>query len=274
MQTQTGFSGANAPLSDGDLRAIQKFMFEAAGITLDNSKRVLISGRLSKRLRLHGLPGFSHYLKLIARDAHERQIALDLLTTNETYFFREPQHFDFLRQVVLPNRDRSRPFRVWSAACSSGEEVYSIAMLLSDELGSGRFEIIGTDISTRVLDVCRRGRYPLERTQNIPLPYLKGYCLKGVGPEDGFLLVDKSVRQQVQFMHANLNGQLPGVGRFDVIFLRNVMIYFDPDTKRRLIERLVDHLYPQAWLFIGHSETLNGINSQLRQVKPAIYRAP
>jgi chemotaxis protein methyltransferase CheR len=266
--------GADTPLSDADLKAVQKFIFEAAGITLDNSKRMLISGRLSKRLRFHGLARFADYLKLIVRDDHERQVALDLLTTNETYFFREPQHFDFLRHEVIPNRRRGDAFRVWSAACSSGEEPYSIAMLLDDELGTAPWEVVGTDISTRVLESCRRGRYPLERAQHIPQAYLKTYCLKGVGPEDGFLLVEKHLRQKIHFLHGNLNGRLPNVGQFDVVFLRNVMIYFDGDTKRKLIQRLLSHIVPGGWLFIGHSETLNGINDQVRQMKPAIYQKP
>lgn len=274
LPTQEPLPFADLHLSDGDLRAVQKFIYDAAGITLDNSKRTLIGGRLNKRLRYHGLHKFGDYLNLIAINPHERQIALDLLTTNETYFFREPQHFDFLRSQILPNRNRNHPFRVWSAACSSGEEVYSIAMLLDEELCQSRWEVIGTDISTRVLEACQRGRYVMERAQHIPEHYLKSYCLKGMGPEEGFLLVDKRIRKNVKFLHANLNGQLPNLGQFDVIFLRNVMIYFDPETKRKLIARLLNHLPSGGWLFVGHSETLNGINSHVRQVRPAIYQKP
>jgi chemotaxis protein methyltransferase CheR len=272
MQAQA--AGVEISLSQSELRAIQKFIFHAAGITLSDAKRALIGGRLGKRLRAYGLRNYHEYLQLIERDAQERQTALDLLTTNETYFFREAQHFEFLRREILPQRAPGRPFRVWSAACSSGEEPYSIAMLLDEQLGAAPWELMATDISTQVLEKCRRGRYLLERAQQIPPAYLKAYCLKGTGPEEGFLLVDKVLRRKVTFMQANLNAALPALGEFDLIFLRNVMIYFDMATKRSLIARLAKHLCAGGWLFIGHSESLHGINEALRQIQPAIYRKP
>ena len=134
---------------------------------------------------------------------------------------------------------------------------------------------MATDISTQVLEKCRKGRYPLERARQLPPSYLRAYCLKGVGPEDGFLLVDKRLRQKVTFMQANLNAPLPAsIGQFDLIFLRNVMIYFDNATKRGLLARLTEHLRPGGWLFIGHSESLHGVHDGLRQIQPAVYRKP
>lgn len=261
------------PLSQTELRAVQKFIFEAAGIALADSKKALVSGRLGKRLHAFGLSNYRDYLSLIERDPGERQTALDLLTTNETYFFREQQHFDFLRTQILPNRVLGQTFRVWSAACSSGEEPYSIAMLLDDRLGQAAWEILATDISTQVLEKCRKGRYPIERARQIPMQYLKSYCLKGTGPEEGFLMVEKRLRKKVTFRQANLNAPLPpGLGEFDLILLRNVMIYFDAPTKRSLVARLLERLRPGGWLFIGHSETLFGIDETLRQIRPAIYR--
>ncbi len=255
-----------------EFNAIKKFILDAAGIHLSDAKKALVTGRLDKRLRAHGLTHYGDYLKLLARDENERQVALDLLTTNETYFFREPQHFDYLRTTLLPARQRGQTYRVWSAACSSGEEPYSIAMLLAAELGESPWEIVGTDISTQVLDKAESGLYPMSRAHLIPQAYLRAYCLKGTGPEEGNLLVDKALRRKMRFLQANLNGQLPDVGMFDLIFLRNVMIYFQAETKRSLITRLCNHLRPGGHLFIGHSESLNGINETLTQVKPAIYR--
>lgn len=266
------FSDSNAQISDMEFKAVQRFIFDAAGITLSDAKKALVSGRLVKRLRAYNLDNFSAYLKLIDQDAGERQVALDLLTTNETYFFRELQHFDFMRSEILPKRKPGEPFRVWSAASSSGEEPYSIAMVLDDVLGLAPWEVVGTDISTRMLEKCRLGRYPLERARNIPPTYLQRYCLKGTGPEDGYLMVEKRLRSRMRFLHANLNGKLPTVGDFDLIFLRNVMIYFENQTKRELIGRLLGHLRPGGWLFIGHSESLHGITETVRLVRPAIYR--
>lgn len=273
MATDTGTT-FEKPITDREFHAVRRFLFEASGIALSDAKKLLVSSRLGKRLRAREVADYSAYLKLLAEDEQERQVALDLLTTNETYFFREPQHFDFLRGEILPRHRLGRTFRVWSAACSSGEEAYSIAMLLDHDLATTPWEVVGTDISTRMLDKCRAGRYPMERAQGIPKEYLRRYCLMGTGPEQGFLLVDRPLRQHLSFLHANLNGRLPEVGEFDVIFLRNVMIYFEADTKRSLIGHLLHHLRPGGWLFIGHSESLHGIDTSLKPVHPAIYRKP
>jgi chemotaxis protein methyltransferase CheR len=262
------------PLDDGEFRAIRVFLFDAAGISLSDAKKALVGARLGKRLRAHGLGSYTAYLQLLRYDGAERQIALDLLTTNETYFFREPQHFEFLQDQVLPQHRRGDTFRVWSAAASSGEEPYSIAMLLDDKLGKSPWEVVGTDISTQMLGQCRLGRYTLERARNIPKEYLRKYCLKGTGPEEGFLLVERGLQARLRFVHANLNGTLPDVGKFDVIFLRNVMIYFETATKSSLVARLLGHLRPGGWLFIGHSECMHGVNDTVRQLRPAIYQKP
>jgi chemotaxis protein methyltransferase CheR len=264
----------DAFLGDKEFKAFQRFIYDAAGISMSDAKKALVSGRLNKRLRARGLSEFGAYLKLIATDTEERQTALDLLTTNETYFFREQQHLDYLRDHILPHRQPDAPFRVWSAASSSGEECYSIAMVLDDELGTAPWEVLGTDISTHMLEKCRAARYPLERTQHIPKDYLRRYCLRGTGPEEGFLLVNRHLRHRVRFQHANLNGELPRIGEFDLIFLRNVMIYFENATKRGLVASLLHHLRPGGWLFIGHSESLHGICDAVRPIRPAIFRKP
>lgn len=262
------------PISPKEFQGVQRFIFDAAGITLSDAKKALVTGRLAKRLQTHCLKNYGDYLRLLSQDPTERQCALDLLTTNETYFFREPPHFDFLREKVLPKRQPGQTFRVWSAASSSGEECYSIAMLLDDCLGTAPWEVVGSDISTRMLARCRTGRYSMDRIEGIPREYLRRYCLKGTGPEEGYLLVSRNLRQKLRFEHVNLNGALPELGLFDVIFLRNVMIYFENATKRQLVTRLTQHLKPGGWLFIGHSESLHGINESLRQIRPAIYQKP
>jgi chemotaxis protein methyltransferase CheR len=251
-------------------------MLDVAGIQLGHAKRTLVSSRLASRLRKLGLSTYGDYYRLISggSDAVERQTAVDLLTTNETYFFREPKHFDFLRELLGRLRPTGQPFRVWSAACSSGEEPYSIAMVLADRSLGRSWEILASDLSTRVLAKARLGHYPQSRASQIPAAYLRRFCLKGIGPEEGTMLVDEALTAQVEFRSINLKEPFPEVGSFDVIFLRNVMFYFDSETKASVAARLTERLRPGGHLFIGHSETLNGTTRQLRAVAPAIYQKP
>lgn len=267
---------AVAPLTDLEFIQFQKLMLEVAGITLSNEKKPLVSGRLTKRIRECGLSTFSQYLqRLQGRErGEELQRALDLLTTNETYFFREQKHFDFLSQTVLPHCRAGQSFRVWSAACSSGEETYSIAMTLAEALDYGCWSVLGSDLSSRVLDKARSGHYPLERAKDIPKTLLSRYCLKGIGSQEGTFLMDRKLRACTEFIQVNLNAPLPHLGLFDVIFLRNVMIYFSLDTKRAVVARLLPLLKPGGYFFVGHSESLNGITTTLQSVMPAIYKKP
>ena len=264
-------------LGDQEFARFQAFIYEAAGISLSDSKKVLVSGRLEKRLRHHRLGSYGDYLQLLSQPAQaaERQIAIDQLTTNETYFFREPRHFELLRDWALAARTAGRGLRVWSAACSTGEEAYSIAMVLADCLGDTRpWEVVASDISSRVLQRARFGHYPVERTTNVPPDYLQRFCLRGTGEQAGTLLVQRPLRRRVQFTQINLDKTLPPQGAFDVIFLRNVMIYFSTDTKRRVVSRLVGQLKPGGHLMVGHSETLNDISNQVRPVMPSVYSKP
>ncbi|MBN2692828.1 MAG: protein-glutamate O-methyltransferase CheR [Burkholderiaceae bacterium] len=261
-------------LSDTELNGFSRLMFDAAGITLAPSKKALVEGRLSKRLHALGLASFTAYLQHLRTDAIERQQAIDLLTTNETYFFREPRHFAYLSENIVPTVDASRPFRVWSAACSSGEEPYSIAMVLAERMGQRPWEIVASDISTRILEQARRAIYPMERAEKIPQAYLKSFCLKGTGAQTGSFTLQPTLRERVRFAVVNLNAALPDDGVFDLIVLRNVMIYFDADTKRAVCRRLLDVLRPGGHLFIGHSESLNGLDLPVQAVQPAVYRKP
>jgi len=261
-------------ISDQEFAQFQNFIYEVAGITLSPAKKALVSGRLSKRLQQCCVNSYGEYFRLLTSGdmPAEVQTALDLLTTNETYFFREQKHFDFLREQALAAHKRAQALRVWSAASSTGEEAYSIAMVLADCLGSTPWEVLGTDISTRVLQKARLGHYPEERARHIPPAYLKRFCLKGIGPQQGTLLIERSLRSRVQFMHANLNAALPQLGLFDVIFLRNVMIYFNGDTKRQVVGRVLSLLKPGGYFCIGHSESLNDITDAVQLLAPSIYR--
>ncbi|MDP2786169.1 MAG: protein-glutamate O-methyltransferase CheR [Sulfurimicrobium sp.] len=259
-------------ISDQEFTQFQRLIHQLAGISLSPAKKALVCGRLGKRLAQHHLHSYGEYFNLLTDKHHqdELQMAVDLLTTNETYFFREPKHFDFLRQQIKPGR----PFRVWSAACSSGEEPYSIAMVLADLLGDSPWEVVASDISTRVLDKARAGHYPLERTSGISREHLSRYCLKGVGSQQGTLLVESKLRGRVNFMQLNLSKQLPVLGEFDLIFLRNVMIYFDIETKRQVVQRMLPLLRAGGHFLVGHSESLNGVVDSLQTIAPAIYRKP
>ena len=263
-------------ISSAELAKFQQFIFDSAGITLSASKKELVMGRLGKRLGAHGMDNFSDYFRLLAsgEDPAEVQIAVDLLTTNETYFFRESKHFDFLREKLVEARGRSQSYRVWSAASSSGEEAYSIAMVLSDTLAATPWEVLGSDISTKVLTGASRALYPMERARQIPAPYLRRFCLKGQGDYEGKLLIARELRNRVSFRQVNLNDALPHVGQFDFVFLRNVMIYFNDETKRQVVGRLISTLKPGAYFCVGHSESLNGISQELEQVAPSVYRKP
>ncbi|MDA8225502.1 MAG: protein-glutamate O-methyltransferase CheR [Betaproteobacteria bacterium] len=261
-------------LSDSEFSQFQSMIRQVAGISMADSKKPLVSGRLARRVREHGLGSYGEYFRLVMQGGEEFQTAVDLLTTNETFFFREARHFDFLRDRILTAHDGKSPFRVWSAASSSGEEVWSLAMLLQDQLGDSAWEVLGSDISVRMLQTATRAIYPLERARDLPQAYRSRFCLKGVGEYDGKLMVAKPLHSRVQFRQVNLIGALPALGAFDVIFLRNVMIYFDLETKRNVVERLYPLLRPGGHFIISHSESLNGVSERFDLVAPSIYRKP
>lgn len=261
-------------ISDQEFAHFQRFIFEAAGIALADSKKMLVSSRLGTRVQHHELGSFAQYFRLLnsGESPAEVQIAIDLLTTNETYFFREPRHFEFLEKQLAAMPARQQPLRIWSAAGSTGEEAYSIAMLLEDRFQGRPWEIVASDISTRVLARARAGHYPMERARHVPKAYLQRFCLKGTGKQQDTLLVDRSLRSKVSFLQINLNDRLPAIGTFDFVFLRNVLIYFNTQTKREVVARALSVLQPGGWLFIGHSENLNGISEAVKPAAPSIYR--
>lgn len=262
----------HASLSDNEFHQFRDLIYRIAGISMTTAKKPLVGGRLAKRLKEHRLSSYGEYFRLLGSRPDELQIAVDLLTTNETYFFRESRHFDFVREKILPQHSSGRTFRVWSAASSTGQEPYSIAMTLADGLGGRAWEMVASDISTRVLEKARAGHYPMEQAKHIPKAYLSQFCLKGVGSQEGTFVIERSLRSRINFMQVNLNATLPKLGEFDLVFLRNVMIYFDTETKRQVVGRILELLKPGGYLLIGHSESLNGVVDGLQTVMPAVYR--
>jgi len=263
------------PLSNAEFAVFQKIIFEWVGIHMVETKKALISGRLMKRLRHYGFTSFTEYLALIQSAAHadERQTMINLITTNETYFFREQKHFDWLRER-LQTHEPNQKFRIWSAAASSGHEAYSLAMTIAAAIGFTDWEIYGSDISEKMLSIARAGIYPIEHAAQIPEDYLKRFCLKGVRSSEGTFRIGDEIKSRVQFFYANLVETLPKeFGLFDVIFLRNVMIYFNRETRHDVSEKLMRFLKPGGNLVIGHAESLHGITDKLRSIRPTIYAA-
>ena len=265
-------------MSDADFDVIQGLFQAMAGIHLPREKKSMVCSRLGRRLRAHGLKSYGDYVALVTDGRHPNELnqLVDLLTTHETYFFREPKHFELLSQRILADWPAGAPCRVWSAACSSGEEPYSLAMALADRFGEqGNWEVLGTDIAVPTLTSADNGLYSLERTDNIPADYLRRFCRKGVRSYSGTLLINGGLRDRTRFRPLNLTDELPtDLGSFDIIFLRNVLIYFDHATKRRIVNQLMKRLRPGGWIFVGHAESLHGmVDEQIAErPAPAVYR--
>lgn len=264
-------------LSERAFDVVADAFHRVSGIRLVPAKRQLVIGRLQKLAAERGLHSLDDYVDQVIRGGDQAELVrvVDRLTTNETYFFREPAHFDFLSEVVARKRPGGE-FRVWSAASSSGEEAYSIAMLLAEKLGPDGWEVVGTDLSTAMVSAAQRGLYPMERARHTPREYLKRHCLRGQGEHEGQLLVSRALRQNVRFTAANLMEPLPDLGRFDVIFLRNVLIYFDVATKQNILRRVRQVLAPDGVLFLGGAETTLHIDPayEREQFEKSVYYRP
>lgn len=266
----------NLQLTTDHFGKIRHLLHTLCGINLAEGKEALVKARLLKRLRVLSMGSFEDYMHYVEGDSSGRELAMlvDVLTTNKTSFFREMPHFDFLHKNILPTLQKKNKLRIWSAACSSGEEPYSIAIQLHDSLSNlGRRDvrILATDISTTMVDTAQEAIYPEETLADIPDHLKPKYFSRlSTQPPHSYRVVDK-VRQLVGFSRLNLMGPWPMKGPFDIIFCRNVMIYFDKATKERLIRRFYDLLAPGAYLFIGHSESLSGISHAYNYVQPAIY---
>lgn len=264
-------------LSTQTFDAVTRMFEDVSGIRLGAAKRALVTGRLQRMAQDRDQPDVDAYVRglLQRRDPAEIGEVVDRLTTNETYFFREPKHFEALVQRAQAHAvgGGSQAFRVWSAASSSGEEAYSIAMVLADRLGSRPWEVVGTDLSSAMVRNAQRALYPLDRARDTPPELLRKHCRRGEGRYEGQFLVSRELRQRVGFQQANLTEKLPEIGFFDVIFLRNVLIYFDVPGKIDIVRRVATRLKPGGQLYTGHAESLNGMDTGLRQVRTAVYEA-
>ncbi|MCW5687132.1 MAG: protein-glutamate O-methyltransferase CheR [Pseudolabrys sp.] len=264
------------PFSDADFRGFVELAYQYAGIALADSKRNLVYSRLSRRLRALGLRSFAEYRNYLDETDAERENFINAISTNLTKFFRESHHFDHFRDHIAAPYARNRTggrLRVWSAGCSSGEEPYTIAMVLKREIRDVERQdvrILATDIDTEMVARGTRGEYPSTSLEEVPRPYHE-YFERAAGKADN-MAVARAVRSLIAFKRLNLMETWPFKGPFDAIFCRNVMIYFDTPTKMQLIDRFTAMIRPGGFLYIGHSESLNGVHPGISLVGRTIYR--
>jgi chemotaxis protein methyltransferase CheR len=278
MQTIERGSDGLPPIGAREMAKVIRLVYERSGITLTSAKQTLVQARLQKRLRATGSPTFSDYLKLVERDRTGQELSqlLDAIATNHTSFFREEQHFQLLRSRVLPPlASREGPIRVWTAACATGEEATTLAMTLFEALPAedrARVRLLASDLSTKALDVARAGVYSMDRVSTIPMALLKNYFERGLGAQRGLARVGTPIRRAIEYRRLNLL-EIDSLGEsFDVIFCRNVLIYFDQPVQQRVVSMLERHLRPGGHLFIAHAESLNGLTHTMRWIAPAVYR--
>jgi len=259
------------PLSPQEFQLFQALFQQRIGLHLSSQKMQLLSARLGSRVQELGLSGFRAYFAHIQKDDVEFQIAVDRVTTHETSFFREARQFEILRTQILPWKESS-PLLVWSAACSTGEEPWTIAMVLYRYAFCPQWRILASDISQREIHFAQEAIYPMSQAKTIPDTYLKTCCLRGKDHYEGSFTFVRGLRDHLSFRQINLIELPPRLGQFQLIFLRNAIIYFDFDTKVKVLRNICEHLPPNGWLFLGHSESVVGMDLPLRQIEPSVYR--
>lgn len=268
-----------AALTLREFEQFRVFIHSLAGMQFSDEKRVLLSNKLGRRLRARSIDGFAQYYQCVQHDAEERQRMLEAVCTAETHFFREPTHFDYLTQTLLPRwrraaeeGRRARSVRAWSAACATGEEPYTLAMVLLDGLGDGwDIQVLATDLSRPSLEIARQGTWAVERVRDVP-PAMRRFVLRGVGSQTGRMRAVPELQEHLRFAHLNLNDACyPFTGPFDLIFCRNVLIYFELEAKKRVLERAIRLLGDDGHLFLGHAESLTGLVQGLDCVQPTVY---
>jgi chemotaxis protein methyltransferase CheR len=265
-------------ISTEEFQRFRTIIYDESGITLSDQKQTLLASRLSKRLRELGLETFSDYYEQVTNDPTREEFTrmLDLISTNKTDFFREPKHFEFLRDKILPGLESDRRIRIWSSACSTGEEPYTIAMTLFENVRNPEeweFKILASDLSTRVLAKASAGVYDEDRFRDVPPEVLRRHFLRGRGDSAGRFKVKPHLAAPIQFRRINLmDERFPIKTPLDLIFCRNVMIYFDRPTQEQLVNKFYGYLKPGGYLFIGHSESLQWVQHPFKTVAPTIYR--
>ncbi len=276
--------GHRDSLTERQFRRLVDLIQTEVGIRLPPLKRTMVEARLRRRVRSLGLPDLAAYGEEVVEGPVSRDELvhlIDCVTTNKTDFFREPAHFDALRGTIVPEAlkalPKGAPLKVWSSACSTGAEPYTIAMVLADMAGHApfRFQVLGTDISTQVLAQARRGVYPAEMTEAVPAALRQRFVMRSRDPEAAEARIVPELRQLVSFGRLNLmDASYPVERDYHVIFCRNVLIYFDRDTQRRVLDRLLGHLRPGGYLLIGHSESMAcHDHPRVRQLMPTVYQA-
>jgi len=275
------FDCFKAQLSEQDFSEFSKFIYTEYGIKMPPIKKTMLQGRLLKRIRELKMTSFTDYKNyLFSNDGHTKEILqfLNVVTTNKTDFFREPIHFNYMNEVILPaavKQKKSDIFRVWSAGCSSGEEPYTISIVLNDfsSINPGfRFEITATDISTQVLEKAAKGIYSASKIDGIPMNIKKKYFLKSKDPNNHTVRVNKILQNNMSLNYLNLMDNYSFPYSFDLIFCRNVLIYFDRETQEKVIQKICTFLKDDGYIFIGHSESVSGMNLPLEHIKPTIFR--
>ncbi len=283
---QKGFSVWAKPMSQAEFSRFSEFIMDQCGIKMPQSKKIMLEARLQKRLRSLGIPTFGQYYEHLQREGSDGELVhmLDAVTTNKTDFFREPGHFQFLTQTIMPEfvdelertKTRGRPFRVWSAGCSSGEEPYTLAMVLAEYAEQHPpfpFTVVATDLSTKVLDRARTAIYDEERVAAVPLELKKKYLLRSKDRNRELVRIAPELRAMVQFQRLNLMEESFSFAEpLDAIFCRNVIIYFDRATQERLLGRLCRVLRSDGYLFLGHSESIHGFDLPLKRLVSTVHR--
>ncbi len=270
-------------LTDRDYRNFSELIYEKSGINLHHGKRELLKARLAKVLRQFQFRSVSEYYDYLMKDTSGDAFIplLDVISTNLTAFLRESKHFEFLADTAVPELFAhegvrgARDIRIWCAGCSSGEEAYSIAITMLDALPENRHKdlhILATDLSTRMLQLAERGVYEAQRVEKIPYDLRRRYFQKGVNRWGGYYRVKPHVRSLVRFQRVNFIEPFSFSDTFDIVFCRNVMIYFDKETQEGLVNRFCDVIRSPGYLFIGHSESLTGVRHRFRYVRPSVYR--
>lgn len=256
-------------LTNAEYISIQKLLFNGAGISLGDNKRTLVKARLLKRLYHYKVASYADYLKIVQISKTEHTEFINQMSANETYFFREKEHFVFLEDLC-----KKKSFvRIWSAAASQGAEAYSAAMIAEDSIKNGGWEVIGSDINTRVLDIAKKGLYPFSWIEKIPTKYRSKNCLKGIDSFEGKFLINPTLTSRVSFLENNLIRANKELGMFDVIFLRNVLLYFNEEVKLRVIKNVISNLKSGGYLIIGLTELFKEICiDELSFVGASIYR--
>jgi len=260
-------------IKPNEFQKFQKLLYDKVGIELKENKITLMESRLQRRIRHYNLKNFTDYYTIVNSDKNELQEMINLMTTNETSFFRENKHFDFLQRNLFPKR--KEPLRIWSAASSIGVEAYTLAMIADEMLSprNVRFDIFASDINLEVLDKAKQGVYDMRFAEQIPKQYLKNYCFKGVKEMQGKFMIGDKLKSKVSFSQINLTRTVDrSIGEFDIIFLRNVLIYFDISTKQKVVKNVLARLKKGGYFFIGHSESLFNISDEVVQVMPTVYQ--